>query len=377
VELLERTGLLAYHRGMLADHDRVDRYREAIHAVVRPGDVVVDVGAGTGVLSYFACQAGAARVYAIEGGPIIALARELSRANGFDDRVTFVPGHSSRVTLPEPADVLITETLWNFGIGEGMMGFIDDARRRFLKPGAPVVPQRIDLYLAGVELPQLHAQLAEGPQDRHGLDFAAMRPYALNQVHIPYVDPAAFVTEPAVLTSIDLAADAPGELGAQASLQASRRGTLHGFAGWFEAQLAPGVRLGNVPPAQGSSWAHVLFPLERAVPVEPGTPVRVGVDTVGNGTTWRWRTEVNGDRLDQTTLFGFPFDPSEHLRRAPATQPVRTRPAEALAAALSRFDGSRTLEVVADELAASFPDLFADRPGALDFAREAAERYTS
>ena len=51
---------------LLLDRERCDRFREAIHAAVKSGDVVVDVGAGTGLLSFFAAEAGAKRVYAIE-----------------------------------------------------------------------------------------------------------------------------------------------------------------------------------------------------------------------------------------------------------------------------------------------------------------------
>ena len=130
----------------------------------------VDIGTGTGLLSYFACQAGAARVYAIEEGPVVNLAREMAKLNGFDDRVEFFNDLSYRVELPERADVLITETLWNFGIGEGMIGFLADARRRFLKPEARIIPGSVDLHVAPLQADKQYALLHERPSDRHGLD---------------------------------------------------------------------------------------------------------------------------------------------------------------------------------------------------------------
>jgi protein arginine N-methyltransferase 1 len=377
VELLETTQLLAYHRAMLADTERVDGYHDAIHAVVKEGDVVVDVGAGTGLLSYFACQAGARRVFAIEAGPIVSVARQLCQANGFADRVEFLAGHSSQVTLPEAADVLVTETLWNFGIGEGMLGFLEDARRRFLKPGARVVPERVELFMAPLQSDDFRTRLAEWPPDRHSLDFSAMRPYAMQQVQVPRLGPEGFLADPVELTRLDLRAPLGTEIGARAEFTIGREGTLHGFAGWFEAELGGGVRIGNAPPAEGSSWAHVFFPVEQPVPVAPGDPVSVRVDTVANGTTWRWVTEADGRRFDQTTLFGFPFDPGAHARRAPAAQPRRSRAGDALAHVLARLDGGHTVGDIAAEIERDYADVAGDHGVAIDFVRDVAERYGS
>jgi len=78
------------HERMLLDKIRCDAYREAIQGTVKPGDVVVDLGAGTGLLSFFAAQAGARHVYAIEMSGIAEVAAELIEANGFRDRITLI-----------------------------------------------------------------------------------------------------------------------------------------------------------------------------------------------------------------------------------------------------------------------------------------------
>ena len=86
--------VLDYHLSMLLDTDRLNSYRRAIDASVQPGDIVVDIGSGTGILSFMACEAGAKRVYAIEGGPVIEAAKELAVDNGFGDRIEFLSGWS-------------------------------------------------------------------------------------------------------------------------------------------------------------------------------------------------------------------------------------------------------------------------------------------
>ena len=104
------------HRQYLSDAARIEAFRSAIHEVVRPGDVVVDLGSGTGILGFLACQAGAAKVYAIEQGGMIEMARALARANGFESRIVFVPGLSTRISIPERADVIVADQIGQSGI---------------------------------------------------------------------------------------------------------------------------------------------------------------------------------------------------------------------------------------------------------------------
>ncbi|HKP21793.1 MAG TPA: 50S ribosomal protein L11 methyltransferase [Thermoleophilaceae bacterium] len=305
---------LRYHQGMLADANRVDRYREAIHEVVEPGDVVVDLGAGTGLLSYFACQAGAARVYAIDSGPVLRLAAELCRANGFHDRVVLVAADSTEVTLSESADVLVSEVLWNFGLGEGVMNTLNDARERFLRPGGRVVPTSFEMITAPIEMPDLHRRIALDPPDRHGLDLSPLRAYGRSNVHNARLPASALLGQPVALASFELDRPASRDVAGSASLPIERAGTLHGLGGWFSARLSPSVVLGNPPDGERSSWAQAFLPLEQAVDVEPGDRVEALIQTTGNGSVWRWKVAASGAdgtpklRSDQTTFFGFPPD---------------------------------------------------------------------
>lgn len=94
---------------MIADKVRFGAYADAIGRAVRPGYVVVDVGCGPGIFALLACRAGAKRVYAIDGGDIIHLARQLAAANGFTDRIEFLHGDSRQMQLPERSDVVVSD----------------------------------------------------------------------------------------------------------------------------------------------------------------------------------------------------------------------------------------------------------------------------
>lgn len=49
------------------------------------GKTVLDVGAGTGILSIFCAQAGASKVYAVEASEVFRIAEEIVKENGFQD----------------------------------------------------------------------------------------------------------------------------------------------------------------------------------------------------------------------------------------------------------------------------------------------------
>ena len=92
--------LLKYHQWCISDPVAMSAYREAIRKTVRPGDVVLDLGAGTGILSYVACEAGARKVYAVETSEVIALIPQIAADNGFADRVIVKKGESFDIELP-------------------------------------------------------------------------------------------------------------------------------------------------------------------------------------------------------------------------------------------------------------------------------------
>lgn len=372
---LNNLATLQYHASLLGDRDRVDRFREAIHEVVRPGDVVVDLGTGTGLLAFFACQAGAARVFAIEQGPVVNLARELALLNRFADRVEFVNELSYRVELPERADVLITETLWNFGMGEGMLGFLVDARRRLLKPGARVIPAAVDLHVVPVQSDRLYAQLHDRPPDRHGVDLSPIRHYLVNSVHMPHLDAGGFLSAPARLVGSELGDAAAPDFDAAVTVVVATAGLLHGVCGWFSARLSPSVVLQTEPPSTGSSWAHAFFPLQNPVGVLAGDEIAIRIDTADNGTLWRWRTEVRraGTAIaayDQRSSSGFPAD-----RGVASSAPRPTLDGEVVGWVLQAMDGTRSIAQLEAQAVERFGSRFHEPAEALRLVRETVKEH--
>lgn len=115
----------------LKDELRTLAFRDAIRAVVRPGDVVVDVGAGTGILSFFAAEAGAAAVHAVEIDPVsaAALRRSVALNPAVGDRVRVVEGDAAQADLP-PADVVVAEIIETGLLDEQQVPVLNALRAR-------------------------------------------------------------------------------------------------------------------------------------------------------------------------------------------------------------------------------------------------------
>jgi hypothetical protein len=170
---------IGMHIELLDDGERADAYLQAIAANVAPGDVVVDLGSGTGILALAAARAGARRIYAIEASGFAGLVEASARRNGYGDRIVVLGDWSQRVVVPEPADVLVAEIIGNDPLGEGVLRFMPDAARRFLKPGGRVLPERLRVFATLVAMP--HDALLEHCvgrprlerwQARYGFDFS-------------------------------------------------------------------------------------------------------------------------------------------------------------------------------------------------------------
>jgi protein arginine N-methyltransferase 1 len=279
---------LEYHMNMVLDAARMDAYEEAISRSVRPGDVVVDIGAGTGVLSFLACAAGASRVYAIEGGPVVEVARELCERNSLADRVVLINEWSTAADLPEPADVLITETIGNAAIDEGIIAWTIDARRRLLRPGGVVLPQRVGMWTAAVESWDDHSLVSNWSELTLPVDFGVVGDRAARIMWFAEFGRDQLLTRPALVADVDLRVVADETVTASGELSVRREGTLHGLACWFDADLFDGVPLSNAPPTASPSWVQGYLPISEPLAVTTGNRLTWRIAVSPDGEDWSW-----------------------------------------------------------------------------------------
>ena len=283
--------VLDYHLSMLHDTARMDSFRRAINVSVQPGDVVVDIGCGSGVLSFMACEAGAKKVYAIEGGPVIEVARELAIDNGFADRIEFLGGWSIEVGIPELADVLISETIGNAGLDEGIVAWTFDARQRLLRPGAVLLPERLRVWVAAAQSFDDHALVSDWRESGLPYDYAAAHRRAARTLWFADLTPGNLLGQPELAADVDLRTAPDETITSSGRLQVDRRGTLHGLACWFDSLLCAGVTVDNMPPRTGSSWSHWFLPLAEPIAVSAGDQLSWELSVSADGEDWTWQVD--------------------------------------------------------------------------------------
>jgi protein arginine N-methyltransferase 1 len=122
-----------YHHNMLMDQNRMHGFKSAIDYAVKPGAKVLELGGGTGVLSWFAA-AKAEKVYCVEFNPdMVKEARKMLALNPNGEKVEVVHADAFEYLPPEPVDVVICEMIHVAMLREKQVEVIESFKRRYLE----------------------------------------------------------------------------------------------------------------------------------------------------------------------------------------------------------------------------------------------------
>lgn len=130
---------LHYHYNMLNDTARMQGFKAALDVAVQPGAKVLELGGGTGVLSFFAAQK-AAKVWCVERNPeLAATARDILALNPNSDKIEVIEADAFDYLPPEPVDVVICEMIHVAMLREKQLAVMTSFKERYLKKfGGPL-----------------------------------------------------------------------------------------------------------------------------------------------------------------------------------------------------------------------------------------------
>ncbi|MBZ0105391.1 MAG: methyltransferase domain-containing protein [Sulfuricella denitrificans] len=253
---------LHYHFHMLNDNARVSSFKMAIEHVVRPGARVLDLGGGTGVLSFFAARQHA-RVWCVERNPqLVHEARKILARNHYPGEVEVIEADAFSYLPPEPVDVVICEMVHVAMLREKQIPVIHAFKQRYLeKFGGPLPLFVPEAFIHAVQ-PVHQSFNFEG----------YYAPAPLFQEPCATQNRTWELGPPAIYQTACYAETLPAHCNWDGEITIERAGTLNALRFITKNILA-------ILPQQGRSidWhsQYMVVPLEEVIEVEAGQKLRV------------------------------------------------------------------------------------------------------
>ncbi|KAK4713570.1 hypothetical protein R3W88_019477 [Solanum pinnatisectum] len=277
------------HEEMLKDVVRTKTYQNVIYknSFLVKDKVVLDVGAGTGILSLFCAKVGAKHVYAIECSSMADMALEIVKLNGFSDVITVIKGKVEEIDLPVPkVDIIISEWMGYFLLYENMLDTVLYARDKWLVKDGLVLPDKASLYLTAIEDADYKDEKIEFWNSVYGFDMSCLQKQTIMEPLVDNVDQKQIVTNCQLLKTMDISKMASGDASFTVpfKLVAERDDYIHALVAYFDVSFTKCHKLTGFstgPRSRGTHWKQTVLYLEDVLTVCQGEAV-VGSMTVAS-----------------------------------------------------------------------------------------------
>lgn len=268
------------HEEMLKDEVRTLTYRNSMYhnKHLFKDKVVLDVGCGTGILCMFAAKAGAKKVIGIECSNIVDHARNIIKANHFEDVVELIKGKVEEVTLPdgiEKVDIIMSEWMGYCLFYESMLNTVLYARDKWLAPGGLIFPDKATLYVCAIEDRQYKDQKINWWENVYGFDMSCVKKVAIGEPLVDVVDPKQVVTNACLVKEIDIATVKLEDCTFTSPFQLTMRRNdyVHALVCFFNMEFShchKRIGFSTSPESPYTHWKQTVFYLDDYLTVKKG-----------------------------------------------------------------------------------------------------------
>lgn len=260
---------LSVHTLMLKDKPRTLAYKEFIdkNKFLFQNKVVLDVGAGSGILSLFCASAGAAMVYAVEASNIVDLCNQIVKCNKMEDKIKVIKGKIEEVALPvEKVDIIVSEWMGFYLLHESMLDSVLFARDKWLSDSGMMIPSHATLYLTPVNMSKYVTENFRFWENAYGYDFSPIQTISmtstLQQPVIECIEPKQCMSDPEIVREFDLLTTKVEDLKSiqnNLTFKMTKPGLVHGFAAWFDVYFgSPTVAIPPSVPGDDLPRVHLV-----------------------------------------------------------------------------------------------------------------------
>ena len=282
------------HKKMLNDTVRTHRFEKAIAENVKD-KIVIDIGCGTGILSFFALRHGAKHVYAIDSNSkCIEYSKALAKTNNFKN-ITFINKSCFDVKLPQKADVLISEVIGNSPLSEHILDIFEDAKKRLLVANPIIIPQNLKIFAIPIEFSTesidntyFTKKDCSNWENEYNFDFKALLYSNINQNDVFFIDSKNIdyfkkIGIPILLEEYDFLSDfSKKKISKSINMEINCSGKLCGMLIYFESNLSNSTTLGTNPDFTSAKnhWKYEIHPFNaNSIKVAPKQIINLKLKT--------------------------------------------------------------------------------------------------
>ena len=364
------------HRSMFFDELRNSYYSDAIKNVVNKDSIVLDLGAGLGVLGLMALSAGAKKVYLVEPASIINTTKMIIKENGLSDRVECFEGSIEEVELPEKVDVILSVFTGNFLLSEDLLPSLFYARDKFLAPEGKLIPDRAKMFTVPVSADKYYAKhIGCWSDSLYDVDFSLVRKFAANSIYSdkPKKREVKFLSEPSEIFELDFMTATEAACRSDIEVEILDDGKLHGWLGWFDAKVGD-EWLSTSPIEEQMHWRQVFLPLNKPMAVKRGDQIEFTLNRPEFG-EWSWIVKLGEKKEKHSTFLSSPVDMVKMEKRANTYTPILSEKGKIAQQILMLFDGEHSIEKIIEAVKESDQQFFHLEKDIESFVKELVDRF--